>query len=72
MDLRDVTIDESAWYKSTRSPAADHCVEVAIVPDADGVGIRDSKDPEGGELRVTRAAFAAFVGGAKGGEFDLP
>jgi hypothetical protein len=33
--------------------------------------VRDSKDPTGPILRFTREEWAAFLGGAKEGEFDL-
>ena len=47
------------------------CVEVAM---AGGViGLRDSKDGSGGPvLAFTEGEWAAFIGGAKRGEFDLP
>jgi hypothetical protein len=32
--------------------------------------VRDSKSPETAALRYTRAEFAAFIDGAKAGEFD--
>jgi hypothetical protein len=34
------------------------------------VFLRDSKDPHGAVLRFTRAEIAAFLDGAKSGEFD--
>ena len=47
------------------------CVEVAIAGDV--VGLRDSKDNGSGPvLAFTADEWAAFLGGAKGGEFDLP
>jgi len=45
-------------------------VEVANLPDG-GRAVRDSKDPAGPILRFTAREWAAFVGGAKDGEFDL-
>jgi hypothetical protein len=59
------------FRKSTRSgPNCDNCVEVAFVGEA--IAVRDSKDPDGAALLFTRGEWDAFVGGAKGGEFDLP
>jgi hypothetical protein len=55
------------WRKSSRS-GADGCVEVGEVGD---VLVRDSKDPSGPVLRFTREEWAAFVGGAEAGEFDM-
>lgn len=48
------------WRKSSYSqPNKSDCVEVADTGAA--VGIRDSKDPSGPALSVSRADFAAFV-----------
>ncbi len=44
-------------------------MEVAFVEQA--VAVRDSKNPAGPALIFTAAEWDAFVGGAKGGEFDL-
>jgi hypothetical protein len=44
-------------------------VEVAPLPDG-GVAVRDSKDPSGPILRYTPLEFAAFLHGARAGEFD--
>jgi hypothetical protein len=65
------TFDNAHWFKSSRSSGGgDNCVEVAFAGDA--VGVRDTKQKGAGPiLRFTRAQWAAFVGGAKGGEFDL-
>ena len=48
-----------AWRKSSYSDNGDVCVEVdlAVGP----VGMRDSKDVEGGELRVSTAAWTALL-----------
>jgi hypothetical protein len=35
-----------------------------------GIGVRDSKNPNGPQLSFTRAEWAAFVAGVRGGEFD--
>jgi hypothetical protein len=60
---------EIKWRKAARSGNVGACVEVAHL-DADTIGVRDSKDPGGPVLRFTRAEFAAFVDGARNGEFD--
>jgi hypothetical protein len=62
---------DAKWRKSTRSDNnGGACVEVAVT--ADAIGVRDTKDAGRGPiLTFTRAEWAAFVGGAKAGEFDL-
>ncbi len=61
---------EPVWRKSSRSGGGgSECVEVLI--GAETVGIRDSKDPDGGQLRVSRHAWASFIDGVKHGTFDL-
>lgn len=58
------------WRKSSRSgPNCDNCVEVAFAGAT--IGVRDSKDPEGPALIFTSDTWSSFVGGAKGGKFDL-
>jgi uncharacterized protein DUF397 len=60
-------LDRAFWRKSTDSFNGD-CVEVASL--ADGVAVRDSKDPHGGVLRFSSSEWQAFVSGVKNGEFD--
>jgi hypothetical protein len=57
-----------AWRTSRRDPQGD-CVEVAPLPDG-GMAVRDSRHREGPVLLYTRAEVAAFVLGAKDGDFD--
>ncbi|WP_199512190.1 DUF397 domain-containing protein [Nucisporomicrobium flavum] len=57
------------WFKSSRSNNGTGCVEVAL--NLDGVYVRDTKDGGAGPmLHFTDEEWAAFVGGAKDGEFD--
>lgn len=59
---------EPAWRKSSFSFSNSNCVEVS---DHGGtVRVRDSKDQTGPVLRFTAAEWAAFLAGAKAGEFD--
>jgi Domain of unknown function (DUF397) len=59
----------SNWVKSSLSFANGNCVEVASLPDG-GIGVRNSRDPEGAVLRFTPDEWHAFLGGARNGEFD--
>ncbi|WP_190819728.1 DUF397 domain-containing protein [Saccharopolyspora pogona] len=43
-------LSEVQWRKSSRSASGGNCVEVGFAPDA--IGIRDSKDRDGGRLTV--------------------
>ncbi|MCX5203146.1 DUF397 domain-containing protein [Streptomyces sp. NBC_00237] len=49
--------------------AAGNCIEVAAIPGG-AVAVRNSRDPEGPALIYTESELAAFVAGAKAGEFD--
>lgn len=60
------------WRKSTYSHGAnggDDCVEVADLSSG-RVGVRDSKNPDGGHLTFSRTELAAWITAAKAGEFD--
>jgi hypothetical protein len=56
------------WLKSSRSYGSGDCVEVRALNG--GVGVRDSKDPDGPKLWFTRREWAAFVAGVHAEEFD--
>jgi hypothetical protein len=57
------------WIKSRHSNAEGNCVEVAPLAGG-GVALRNSRDPHGPALVYTHAELAAFLAGAKDGEFD--
>jgi hypothetical protein len=61
---------ELNWFKSSAS-GANGCVEVAHMPGG-GVGLRDSKDHAKPAHYFDANEWAAFLTGAKAGEFDLP
>ena len=57
------------WIKSRHSNAEGNCVEVAALPGG-GIAVRNSRDPHGPALVYTPVEVAAFLAGAKDGEFD--
>ncbi|MDQ2879772.1 MAG: DUF397 domain-containing protein [Actinomycetota bacterium] len=63
-DLAGVT-----WRKSRHSGQLGNCVETAALADGD-VAVRNSRYPSGPALIFTRDEVAAFLAGAKDGEFD--
>lgn len=62
-------LSDLVWRKSRRSGAQGNCVEVAPLHGGD-IAIRHSGRPDGPVLVYTRAEMAAFLSGAKDGEFD--
>ncbi|WP_190812540.1 DUF397 domain-containing protein [Saccharopolyspora pogona] len=56
------------WRKSRRSAQQGACVEVAVSDEA--VGVRDSKDLDGGFFVVSPAQWSAFTTRVKSGQFD--
>lgn len=64
------TIDGLQWRKAAASNGTGACVELASAPTAGVILLRDSKDPQGAVLTFTRREIAAFLHGAKAGEFD--
>ncbi|MCX2970941.1 DUF397 domain-containing protein [Streptomyces sp. TRM70308] len=57
------------WRKSRRSNPSGNCVELAELPGGD-VAVRNSRFPAGPALIYTDAEIAAFIQGAKDGDFD--
>ena len=56
------------WIKASVSNQEASCVELRRHGGA--IEVRDTKDRSGPVLRFTRAEFAAWLDGARGGEFD--
>ncbi|APU18745.1 DUF397 domain-containing protein [Actinoalloteichus sp. GBA129-24] len=54
---------QAAWRTSSRSQNTGTCVEIGHAPGL--VGIRDTKNRDGGTLQVGPAAFSAFVNAVK-------
>lgn len=74
MEREDLTITDlsgAVWKKSSRSGNnGGECVEVTTnLPRV--VAVRDSKNPTGPVLVFAPAAWSAFLGGIKGGEFGI-
>ncbi|MBS2533531.1 DUF397 domain-containing protein [Catenulispora sp. NF23] len=64
-----IEIDGLQWRKAAASSGTGACVELAS-GSTGAVYMRDSKDPQGAVLTFTRREIAAFLDGARGGEFD--
>lgn len=62
-------LSEAVWRKSARSGAVGNCVEIAPLGGGE-IAMRNSRNPNGPALIYTRAEMAAFLAGAKDGEFD--
>jgi hypothetical protein len=58
------------WRTSSFSNDGTNCVELSIATNGDAVAVRDTKDRNWPALVFTRAEWAAFLAGAKNGEFD--
>ncbi|KAB2367178.1 DUF397 domain-containing protein [Actinomadura montaniterrae] len=64
---------KAQWQKSSYSNGThegSNCVELAAL--AMGVGVRDSKDRDGGHVTLDRASFAALLARIRSGTLDLP
>ncbi|GAA4725488.1 DUF397 domain-containing protein [Phytohabitans rumicis] len=57
------------WQKSRRSNPSGNCVELARLPEG-GIAVRNSRDPGGPVLVYTLDEVAAFIAGARDGDFD--
>jgi Domain of unknown function (DUF397) len=57
------------WQKSRHSNPNGACVELARLPGGE-IAVRNSRFPSGPALVYTPAEIAAFLAGAKDGEFD--
>lgn len=67
----DPQFDSVTWRKSQHSNPSGNCVEAARLP-AGEVAVRNSRFPDGPALIFTQAEWAAFLLGARDGEFDGP
>jgi hypothetical protein len=62
-------LPRAIWIKSSHSNPVGECVELAN-PTKREIAVRNSRHPGGPVLIFTRAEMAAFIQGAKEGEFD--
>ena len=62
-------LEGARWQKSSASNPSGNCVELAKLRGG-AIAIRNSRDPSGPALVYTRAEIAAFLRGAKDGDFD--
>lgn len=54
-----LTIPDDGWYSSSRSSGANNCVEVSHGPG--WTAVRDSKNPTGPMLVVTKREWQTFL-----------
>jgi len=57
------SLDGARWIKSSRSSNPGGCVEVALTKEA--VGVRDTKDRDGGTLVFDPRRWSAFLASLK-------
>jgi hypothetical protein len=69
MSAADLT--ELTWQRARRSSPSGNCVELAQLPGAAGVAMRNSRDPMGPALIYTLDEIAAFLDEARAGELDF-
>jgi hypothetical protein len=61
---------DSGWFKSSYSGSgSDTCVEVRI---AASIGVRDTKNRDGGTLRLPPTSWSAFLAGLAAAPIEHP
>lgn len=66
---QDPRLEHATWRKSSHSNPSGNCVEIAALPGGT-IAVRNSRHPDGPALICQRADFAAFLSGAREGDFD--
>lgn len=64
------TAGTDSWRKASYNATNASCVEVAVSPQS--VGVRNTKDRDGGTLRVNPAQWADFVARLKDSDAEFP
>ena len=62
-------LPQVVWRKSRRSNPSGNCVELGEVASGE-IAVRNSRHPNGPALIYTRDEIAAFILGARDGDFD--
>ena len=57
------------WRKSSRSGAQNDCVELVVA--TTGAAVRDSKNPDAGNVSFATRGWDAFLGTVKAGGLDI-
>ncbi|MFG2084727.1 MULTISPECIES: DUF397 domain-containing protein [unclassified Spirillospora] len=66
--MTNADLSRAVWRKSSRSGNGGNCVEVAALHH--DIAVRDSKNPTGPKLMLTRADWRAFTDAVKRGASD--
>jgi hypothetical protein len=69
LGAQDRRLAHASWRKSRHSNPSGNCVELAALPGGT-IAIRNSRHPAGPALLCPGADFAAFLAGARDGDFD--
>jgi|HigsolmetaAR202D_1030399.scaffolds.fasta_scaffold00824_16 hypothetical protein len=64
--MQEVIRPSGGWRKSSYSGTGDNCVEVKVL-DHGGIGVRDSKNPDGDVLRFGGKEWGLFLAEIKAG-----
>jgi hypothetical protein len=62
-------LSQANWRKSTITQANGSCVELATDGETWGA-VRDSKQPNGGQLVFANSSFRTFIGVVKSGQVE--